>query len=122
MILSQLSAVLDRLESLTPQRRTTEKRKQLTEVRERLLALHARGHSWRSIARELSAQGDKVSPDLLRLVCTTNKRAPRILKRTRHRATKIISSGEPSKPVVRAEAKQRAASESPGFGAKGLKL
>lgn len=115
----ELTAILDRLDSFGPQRRLNGKRAELAEVRERLLALHARGHSWRAIARELSAAGEKVSADLLRAVCGA-KAKHRKAKRARTREVPL----PPAHPRTEAQAPTAPAApaKSDGrFGAKGLK-
>jgi predicted short-subunit dehydrogenase-like oxidoreductase (DUF2520 family) len=115
-----LAAILDRLESFGPQRRLSGKRAQLAEVRERLTALNARGHSWRSIARELSAAGEKVTADLLRSVCRVKARQRGVKTTTRRSApegaTNVHSASQPE-PKIAPTAKHDGS-----FGARGLKL
>ena len=118
MTAAELKAILDRLESFGPQRPLNSKRAQLSEVRERLIALHARGHSWRAIARELSASGEKVSSDLLRAVCGG---------RAKHRRRKLARGDEAAVPTARVRAAAQitqaatTAKNDGCFGAKGLK-
>ena len=119
MTATELTAILDRLDSFGPQQRLNGKRAQLIGVRERLLALHARGHSWRAIARELSAAGEKVSADLLRAVCGAKAK-----HRKRKRARTHDVARPPAHPRTDAAARpaQAAPARSDGrFGAKGLK-
>ena len=115
-----LTAILDRLESFGPQRHLSGKRAQLAEVRERLIALNARGHSWRSIARELSAAGEKVTADLLRSVCRVKTRRRGAKTPRRHsvpeRATNSLSAAQPQPKIA------PCAKNDGSFGAKGLKL
>ena len=114
---TEILTILDRLEAFDPQRRLSGKRAQLAAVRDRLITLHAKGHSWRSIARELSATGEKVSADLLRSICKTKprRRAPI--------ATRSANPPErPAKALADARSAPAAAIKSDGrFGAKGLK-
>lgn len=119
MTASDILAVLNRLESLGPIRRHNVKRAALTEARDRLIALHARGHSWRAIARELSAAGEKVSADLLRAVCG-GKRQRGAAKRPRATSTSM------SAPTIRqalqqATPRRAGAATNTRFGARGLK-
>lgn len=118
MTVIELIAILDRLESFGPQQRLTGKRAHLTEVRERLLALHARGHSWRAIARELSAAGEKVSADLLRAVCGAKVKHCRAKRARTHEAAlpaarpQVAAQMPPPPTLPKNEG---------GFGAKGLR-
>jgi hypothetical protein len=118
---ADLVRILDQLEQLGPQRRLSGKRAQLADVRERLLALHARGHSWRAIARELSTPGENVTADLLRAVCKTNPK--------RRKAKNVQSDSEsPAAPKPRVPVSQGVPATVPpatpvaAFGAKGLQL
>lgn len=114
---SQLESILERLEMLAPQRRFSDKRARLAAVRERLLSLHARGHSWRAIAREISSAGEKVSADLLRSVCAPKakrrSRAPRKRNDVTMDAASTIAVQRPAPAAKIPDAR---------FGAKGLKL
>ncbi len=119
MTASELAAILDRLEALGPRRRLSDKHQRLSEVRQRLLALHGRGHSWRAIASELSAGGEKVSADLLRAICLT---------KPKRRAAKGNRPTEaPAQPTrIHASAPVTAPAPANGktdgrFGARGLK-
>jgi hypothetical protein len=119
--------VLDRLESREPQRRLVGKRAKLAPFRDRLIALRTKGYTWKALADELSAAGDKVTTELVRSICITkSKRSGGRLQRGRpatqakrhdggaalapDRTEREVSSGDP--PGARKE--QR-------FGAKGLK-
>ncbi len=112
----ELETILGRLETESPSSRVSEKRQLLTGARERILALRQRGHSWRSLARELSAAiGETVSADLLRAACI--KRAPQ--RRTRRAANvePAAHAAPKASPVVTVSKPSN-----DGFGAKGLKL
>lgn len=117
MTASELEAILERIETLSPSSRLSEKRQLLSGARERILALRQRGHSWRSLARELSAAiGETVSPDLLRTAC---------LKRSKQRRSQRTIGGAP--PVRTPSPKTSPVIPAPvaggdAFGAKGLKL
>jgi hypothetical protein len=114
---SQLEAILGRLEMLAPQSRLSDKRARLAAVRERLLALHARGHSWRAIAREISAAGESVSADLLRAICIPKaKRRGRAARRHSDPAAAVAAAPRAQPPTPVTEANTTA------FGAKGLKI
>ena len=116
MTTSELESILERLETLTPSSRVSEKRQLLTGARERIMALRQRGHSWRSLARELSAAiGENVSADLLRAAC---------VKRFPQRRTRLSVSGAPAAQTTRKAPSAVTAStpNNSGFGAKGLKL
>jgi aldehyde:ferredoxin oxidoreductase len=83
-----------------------------------ILALYRSGHSWSSIARELSAAtGERISADLLRAACV--KRAPK-------RRANAAKDGAPKalklapRPLPTPQTPQT--SEAERFGAKGLKL
>jgi len=113
---SELEAILERLETLSPSSRLSEKRQLLTGARERIIALRQRGHSWRSLARELSAAiGENVSADLLRTAC---------VKRARQRRTRRAAGGAPAAQATpKAPPALTPSTPSNGvFGAKGLKL
>jgi hypothetical protein len=113
---SQLQSILDRLEMLAPQKRFSDKRERLASARERLLALHARGHSWRAIAREISSTGEKVSADLLRSICIPKgKRRGRATRRPGNTALQTAPAMDPRSVLVDSGTDSR-------FGAKGLKL
>jgi hypothetical protein len=75
--LRDLAAALDRLDACSPHRLMGKKRARLTAMREELLALHQRGHSWRSIAFVLSTPEERISGELVQSVCTgtTRKRS-----------------------------------------------
>lgn len=116
----ELTAVLNRLETMGPQRRVSDRHQRLEEARQRLLALHARGHSWRAIARELTAAGEKVSADLLRAICTGKP------KHHAGKGRRSASNAEaPALQERRARSAQAAATPSGTtdgrFGARGLK-
>lgn len=117
MTASELAQILDRLEAVGPRPRLSDKHQQLAEVRQRLLTLHARGHSWRAIARELSAAGEKVSADLLRSICRPAKRRNRVAEK---RET-VPAPAAPPTETQRRELTTQSKSD-PRFGAKGLKL
>jgi hypothetical protein len=119
MTATELTAILDRLDSFGPQQRLNGRRAQLIGVRERLLALHARGHSWRAIARELSAAGEKVSADLLRAVCGAKGKHRRGKRARAHEVPR-----PPAHPRIGAEVPRAPAAPAKTdgrFGAKGLK-
>jgi len=115
---SDLKTFIDRFATLTPSSRASEKRRLLETNGDAILALHRRGHSWSSIARELSAAtGERVSADLLRAACA--KRAPqhrpRSVKGARAAALKPAATATPMTQPTPASSTER-------FGAKGLKL
>ncbi len=113
---SELEATLGRLETLAPSSRLSEKRQLLAGARERILALRQRGHSWRSLANELSiAIGETVSADLLRAACT---------KRARRRVVHELTSSTTAAKVVGKDAPVAPppTPNSDRFGAKGMKL
>ncbi len=113
---SQLQSILDRLEMLAPQKRFSDKRERLASARERLLALHARGHSWRAIAREISSTGEKVSADLLRSICIPKgKRRERAARRGGNPTLQTVPAATPRLALAESGTDSR-------FGAKGLKL
>jgi hypothetical protein len=114
---SQLEAILDRLEMLAPQSRLSDKRARLAAVRERLLALHARGHSWRAIAREISATGESVSADLLRAICIPKAKRRGRAARGRSDAPPAIPTAPRPQPATLVTKTNTTA-----FGAKGLKI
>lgn len=114
---SQLEAILGRLEMLVPQKRFSDKRARLGAVRERLLALHARGHSWRAIAREISAAGETVSADLLRAICIPKSKRR---GRTTRNHPVASSTAAAAAPTQRPATTTKTANNQ--FGAKGLKL
>jgi DNA-binding NarL/FixJ family response regulator len=120
---ADLIRILDQLEQLGPQRRLSSKRSQLTDVRERLLSLHARGHSWRAIARELSASGETVTADLLRSVC---KAKAKQRKRSTTRRDPEAPAAARLRPRPAADKRSPATVPPPkpvaAFGAKGLQL
>ncbi len=116
---SDLKAFIERLATLAPSSRASEKRRLLESNGDAFLDLHRRGHSWSSIARELSAAaGERVSADLLRAACA--KRAPQ--RRARGvkgaGATTALKPAAPAKPPTQ----PTPTSSSERFGAKGLKL
>jgi len=112
---SELEAILEHLETLSPSSRASVKRQLLAGARERILALRQRGHSWRSLARELSsAIGESVSADLLRAACL--KRAP---QRPMRRAASALTAPAEKKVVLPTPAP---AASGERFGVKGLKL
>jgi hypothetical protein len=113
---SELQAALERLETIAPSSRLSDKRQLLSGVRERILALRQRGHSWRSLAAELSAAiGQKVSADLLRTAC---------MKRARRRGVRqaTISAPAPTDTKATIAPVTPAKPSDDRFGAKGLKL
>lgn len=119
---AELEAVIQRLQSAAPASRTSRKRQLLATARESIIALHQRGYSWRSLARELStATGESISADLLRTACLHRRRR-------RHGRGSPGASNATNKRTTRASV---AATKSPKsaptagadrFGAKGLKL
>ena len=116
---SDLKTFIDRFATLAPSSRASQKRRLLETNSAAILALHRRGHSWSSIARELSAAtGERVSADLLRAAC--EKRAPQ------HRARGVKGAGATTalKPAATAKPTPQPTStfSSERFGAKGLKL
>jgi aspartokinase len=116
---ADLKTFIDRFATLAPSSRASEKRRLLETNGDAILALHRRGHSWSSIARELSAAtGERVSADLLRAACA--KRAPQ----RRARSVKGASATTALKPAATATpvTQPSPASSSERFGAKGLKL
>lgn len=117
---SDLKTFIERFSALAPSSRASEKRRLLETNSEAILALHRRGHSWSSIARELSAAtGERVSADLLRAAC--GKRAPQ----RRARSLKVVGATTTLKAVATAkspEAQPKSTSGPERFGAKGLKL
>ena len=117
---ADLTRILDQLEKLGPQRRLSGKRAQLTDARERLLALHARGHSWRALARELSAPGETITADLLRSVCKAKPKR-RTVRKAQHNA-EAPTAARP-RPVA-GHGTHAAVPGTPvaAFGAKGLQL
>ncbi|MHB8704842.1 MAG: hypothetical protein ACYC8W_12045 [Candidatus Tyrphobacter sp.] len=97
----------------------SEKRQLLSGARERILALRQRGHSWRSLAIELSAAiGQKISPDLLRAACA--KRAPR--RKLRQATIPTLASIVPKKEATAAPVPAPTQPNGERFGARGLKL
>ena len=119
MTASELEAILERLETVAPSSRLSEKRQLLSGARERILALRQRGHSWRSLAIELStAIGQKISPDLLRSACM--KRAPR--RNIRQATTPALASTLPKEEMTTAPVPASTRPNGDRFGAKGLKL
>jgi hypothetical protein len=112
--------ILDQLEQLGPQRRLSGKRAQLTDVRERLLELHARGHSWRAIGRELSTAGETVTADLLRSVCKAKPKQRNARKA--QRSADVPAASKPSAPATRGAQAAGPAIPASVFGAKGLQL
>lgn len=113
---SELETILERLETLAPSSRLSEKRQLLAGARERILALRQRGHSWRSLANELSAAiGAKVSADLLRAAC---------MKRSLRRGVRQTTNSAPEGKVANKDvpAAPTPTPNSDRFGAKGLKL
>ena len=115
---SELKAFIDRLATLAPSSRASEKRRLLESNSAAILALYRRGHSWSSIARELSAaSGERISADLLRAAC--NKRAPkRRANVANERAAKALKPAPNPMPAPQAPP----TSGGERFGAKGLKL
>jgi len=113
---SEIEAILQKLQEAVPSSRVSAKRQLLMNARVSIIALYQRGHSWRSLARELSsATGENISPDLLRTACM--KRASR--RRTRH------GNSDPAAPPATVEHARKATpatSTSASFGARGLKL
>ncbi len=119
MTVTELEELFARLETLAPSSRVSEKRQLLTIARERIIALRRRGHSWRALAREISAAlGQHVSADLLRAACA--QRAP--LRRHRRDASAIPApeKRETEAPVTPPKPAPQPSSSS--FGARGLKL
>jgi hypothetical protein len=120
---AELEAVIQRLQDAGPTSRTSRKRQILSSAREPIIALHQRGYSWRSLARELStALGESISADLLRTACLQRR-----LRRLPRRSTTALPTRE--KLTSRANvagvtpAPQPTLPPSEGrFGAKGLKL
>ena len=115
---SELKAFIDRLATLAPSSRASEKRRLLESNSAAILALYRRGHSWSSIARELSAAtGERISADLLRAACA--KRAPKrranVANEGMAKAAKPASNPMPAPQAQPAPGAER-------FGAKGLKL
>ena len=116
MTSSELETILERLETVAPRSRLSEKRQLLSGARERILELRRRGHSWRSMARELSAAiGETVSADLLRAACVK-----RVAQRRSSRAT---AAGPIAKTAENTPTPRLVMTPNDGrFGAKGLKL
>ena len=115
---SDLKTFIDRFATLAPSSRASEKRRLLETNGDAILALHRRGHSWSSIARELSAATEeRVSADLLRAACA--KRAPQ----HRARSAKDASATRALRPAAAAAPMTAPTPESgERFGAKGLTL
>ncbi len=115
---SELKAFIDRLATLAPSSRASAKRRLLESNSAAILALYRRGHSWSSIARELSAAtGERISADLLRAACA--KRATKRRANVANEgAAKALKPGPNRMPAPQAPP----ASEAERFGAKGLKL
>lgn len=117
---AELEAVIQRLQEADPASRTSRKRQLLAGARESIIALHQRGYSWRSLARELSAAtGESISADLLRAAC----------RQRRERRNGRGSRGAPTKKATTSGSAVAATSPKPAqhvsaerFGAKGLKL
>ena len=111
---NELEAVLQRLQAADPASRKSRKRELLASARDPIVALHQRGYSWRSLARELTATlRENISADLLRKACAQNRQ-----RRATRRATvsPTPATSVPSAPKVAAPASPER------FGAKGLKL
>lgn len=123
MTSAELDAVLQRLNDADPTSRISRKRQLLSSAREPLVALHRRGYSWRSLARELSsATGESISADLLRAACLQRrKRGPVPGAKDKSEQQKLRST---TVGVAAATSIPKAdAQPSDGrFGAKGLKL
>jgi DNA-binding CsgD family transcriptional regulator len=117
---ADVSRILDQLDQHGPQRRLSGKRAQLTDVRERLLELHARGHSWRAIARELSTTGETVTADLLRSVCKAKPK--RRHARSAQHSTEVPAAPQPAPCAARGAHTAGSATPASVFGAKGLQL
>lgn len=116
MTSSELETILERLGTVAPTSRLSEKRQLLSGARERILELRRRGHSWRSLARELSAAiGETVSADLLRAAC--------VKRVARRRSSRAVAAVPISKPQENTPTPRLAMTPNGGrFGAKGLKL
>ena len=115
---SELKAFIDRLATLAPSSRASEKRRLLESNGAAILALYRRGHSWSSIARELSAAtGERISADLLRAACA--KRAP---KRRANGANESVAQAPKPAPNPMPARQAPPTSGAERFGAKGLKL
>lgn len=120
---ADLEAILQRLQGADPASRVSRKRQLLKGARDPIIALHRRGYSWRSLARELSAAtGESISADLLRAACIQRpqRRASR-----RSRGESIAPKNQPmSAPnaSVQSTFKQTPPPSNERFGAKGLKL
>jgi len=111
-----LETILERLETVAPTSRLSEKRQLLNGARERILELRRRGHSWRSLARELSAAiGETVSADLLRAACVNRVARRRSSRAPTARPVAKIAENTPTPRLAMTPNDGR-------FGAKGLKL
>lgn len=119
MLATELEALFTRLESLSPPSRVSSKRQLLANARERIIALRRRGHSWRALAREISAAiGQNVSADLLRAACA---HCTPLRRNRRDVSAAPASEGrKTAAPVTQAKSAPQQSGVS--FGAKGLKL
>ncbi len=115
---SDITAVLDELEGRGPRSRNHERNARFAAVRNRLIALHAKGHSWSSIAAALKAAGQKASANYLRAVCEKGPQR----KRSVAVARPVAAS---NKSAQKAQPRAPGLPEDPNgkhFGAKGLQL
>lgn len=116
---SELKAFIERLGTIAPSSRASEKRRLLESNGDAINALHRRGHSWSSIARELSAAtGERISADLLRAACVKRapqRRTPSVKGADAKAAPKAASFAAQPLQATPAPAADR-------FGSKGLKL
>lgn len=116
---SELKAFIERFSTLAPSSRASEKRRLLETNGDAILDLHRRGHSWSSIARELSAaMGERVSADLLRAACA--RRAPQ--RRTRRQKSAATTAAPRPAPTASPTSERAPLPPSERFGAKGLKI
>lgn len=121
MTTAELETILRRLQEAAPTSRLSRKRQLLAGARDTIIALHQRGHSWRSLARELSAAtGENISADLLRTACLQRRRLGR---RAQSAPAKSLQPTTRASVAVAALAPKPAAkSGNERFGARGLEL
>ncbi len=120
---TDLETVLRRLQDIDPTSRVSRKRQLLSSARESIIALHRRGYSWRSLARELSAAtGESISADLLRAACIQRPQR----RSSRRSSEESIAPKSPPTSTTSAAleptSKQIPPPSDESFGARGLKL